>query len=62
MKEPVCCPRPEVQSRNRSWARGGLQDSCAGRGWVCQNDAEKTIGLDGKSYPEGPPKIRIPSH
>ena len=26
------------------------------------NDTEKTIGLDGKSYPEGPPKIRIPNN
>ena len=26
------------------------------------NDIEKTIGLDGKSYPEGPPKIRIPNN
>ena len=26
------------------------------------NDTEKTIGLDGKSYPDGRPKIRIPNN
>src|SRR5580704_12072582 len=53
-KEPVAA-HPQKSNRAfkaaRAWASGGPNDP-----------PEKTIGLDGKSYPDGRPKIRIPNN
>jgi cytochrome c5 len=52
-KEPVAA-HPQKSNRAFKAARAGASG--------VSNDTEKTIGLDGKSYPEGRPKIRIPNN
>jgi hypothetical protein len=62
-KEPVAAHR---QKSNRAIAaETGVAFKTVARArasGVPNGEPEKTIGLDGKSYPEGRPKIRIPNN
>src|ERR1700722_8538939 len=61
-KEPGAAP-PQKSNCAIAAETGVAFKTVAARASGVPNDTpEKTIGLDGKSYPEGPPKIRIPNN
>ena len=62
-KEPVAA-HPQKSNRAIAAETGvAFKTVARARASGVSNDThEKTIGLDGKSYPEGPPKIRIPNN
>src|ERR1700720_2250377 len=61
-KEPVAA-HPQKSNRAIAAETGVAFKTVAARASGGANDTpEKAIGLDGKSYPEGRPKIRIPNN
>jgi hypothetical protein len=61
-KEPVAA-HPQKSNRAIAAETGvAFKTVARARASGVSNDTEKTIGLDGKSYPEGSPKIRIPNN
>ena len=61
-KEPVAA-HPQKSNRAIAAETGvAFKTVARARASGVSNDTEKTIGLGGKSYPEGRPKIRIPNN